>query len=131
VRTCAVLDKRYAMNLSFSLPSRLDAPRRARAALIEVEREIPPTLAAKTRLLVSELVSNAIRHGEGRVKVEVETSPERVRATVTDQGQGFVPPAEDDENLAEAGRGLLLVRRMADRWGVSRGSTVVWFEASP
>ena len=119
------------MNLSFSLPSRLDAPRRARAALTEIEGEIPPTLAAKTRLLVSELVSNAIRHGEGEVRVDVETSPEKVRATVTDQGQGFVPPADNEDNLADTGRGLLLLRRMADRCGVSRGSTVVWFEASP
>ncbi len=95
------------MNLSFSLPSRLDAPRRARAALVELEGEVPPTLAAKTPLLVSELVSDAIRHGEGEVSVEVEMSPEKVRATVIDQGNGFPTPPPDPSIAATTSAGKI------------------------
>lgn len=116
------------MHLRFSLANRLDAPRKARAAVTEIEPGVDPMVAAKTRLLVSELVANATRHGDGQITVDVETSPRGVRASVTDQGDGFTPPSERDEILAESGRGLLLVRRLADSWGVAKGSTMVWFE---
>jgi anti-sigma regulatory factor (Ser/Thr protein kinase) len=116
------------MHLRFALANRLDAPRKARTAVTEIEREVDPMVAAKTRLLVSELVTNATRHGHGQITVDVETSPRGVRASVTDQGDGFAPPSEGGEILAESGRGLLLVRRLADSWGVAEGSTVVWFE---
>jgi len=116
------------LNLHLSLASRLDAPHKARAAVTEIERAVDPMTAAKTRLLVSELVANAIRHGEGRVTVDVETSPGGLRAEVTDQGHGFAPPSGDPGLHAESGRGLVLLKRLADSWGVSKGSAAVWFE---
>ncbi len=75
--------------------------------MVELEGEVPPTLAAKTRLLVSELVSNAIRHGEGQVSGEVEMSPEKVRATVIDQGNGFATPPPDPSIAATTSAGKI------------------------
>jgi serine/threonine-protein kinase RsbW len=60
----------------------------------------------------------------------VRATTGRVRVEVTDPGSGFSkprvgPPAPD----ALGGRGLLIVDRLATRWGVSSGSpTRVWFE---
>jgi anti-sigma regulatory factor (Ser/Thr protein kinase) len=85
-------------------------------------------------LLVSELVTNAIRYGRPPIhlrafpqgqglRVEVTDGERRAPATNADR-----PPAKGD--VAEGGRGLLLVEGLADRWGWSaagRGK-VVWFE---
>lgn len=81
-------------------------------------------------LLVSELVTNSLRHAafgpESWVHVEAVITPESVRVEVGDPGRRF-PPAHDIES--DGGWGLMLVDRVADRWGLARdGQTRVWFE---
>lgn len=85
------------------------------------------------RLLVSELVTNSVRHARledgGWINVCVEESPRALRVAVTDPGVGFDerpgPPQPGDRS----GWGLHLVEQLADRWGVSRdGKMMVWFE---
>lgn len=92
---------------------------------------------ADVRLLVSEMASNAVRHGgAGTSRLTIGCDTRRVRAAVTDPGRGFVPPpgtggAPGDavDVLAEGGYGLDLVARLATRWGVDeKGGTRVWFE---
>ncbi|MFL5736281.1 MAG: ATP-binding protein [Actinomycetota bacterium] len=85
------------------------------------------------RLLVSEVVTNSVRHAgldEGaRIGLHIETSPERVRVEVTDAGPGFVPRVPELRISQESGWGLYLVDELADRWGVDAGHrTRVWFE---
>src|SRR5204863_1301862 len=83
------------------------------------------------RLLVSELVTNAVRHGgadeAGVVSLRLLLEPLRIRVEVTDMGPGFdlnVPTTRD-----EGGWGLVFVDRLADRWGIEHdGATKVWFE---
>lgn len=96
---------------------------------------------ADAQLLVSELVTNAVRHtGSQQVGCEVRLSPGRLRLEVTDQGGGAQPfptPAEETPDTdGENGRGLLLVSVLADAWGIrtdgreddpERGHTV-WAE---
>ena len=55
---------------------------------------------------------------------------QRPGAEVVDNGPGFEPPSEagDSEDARERGWGLFFVTQLADRWGVERGSTRVWFE---
>ena len=82
-------------------------------------------------LLVSELATNAVRHARTEFAVEVRPTTTGVRVAVTDDNPGrprapVVLPGPD----AEGGRGLAIVGRLADRWGVEGdppGKTV-WFE---
>lgn len=89
-----------------------------------------PTLD-NLRLLVSEVVTNSVRHStsEGTVELRVTVNPYRVRVEVEDHGPGFDPTLADDSLERSSGWGLLLVDRLAARWGVvSSLTTTVWFE---
>ncbi len=86
-------------------------------------------------LLVTELVTNSLRHaglGPGdELEVVVRRPPPTLRVMVIDPGVGFAPPAEPSlpPPSQATGRGLYIVSRIADRWGVSCGErTCVWFE---
>jgi anti-sigma regulatory factor (Ser/Thr protein kinase) len=88
--------------------------------------------AFDVRLLVTELVSNSVRHaglGErDRVCVRLELDETRLRVEVRDRGPGF-----DSTNLREpdnaGGRGLKIVSAIAQRWGhEEREGSLVWFE---
>ncbi|CAA9363897.1 MAG: hypothetical protein AVDCRST_MAG47-404 [uncultured Nocardioidaceae bacterium] len=81
-------------------------------------------------LLLSELVTNAIRHGKGAVRLVVKKLPSRLCVEVTDDGPGL-PAARAPRNDHAGGRGLMLVERLANDWGVTplaNGSgKTVWF----
>ena len=106
----------------------------ARNALLALEERLEGRTLDDIRLLVSELVTNAIRHsdapgGAGEVGLDVTIESGRVRVEVADPGAGFEPQPRDDEMTRPGGWGLYLVDRIADRWGVVRNRmTRVWFE---
>lgn len=86
--------------------------------------------AEVAELLLSELVTNALIHTRNGAVVTVSVAPARLRVEVRDFMSGlpvsYVPNADDGTH----GRGLLLVRSLADAWGVSAHALgkVVWFE---
>jgi anti-sigma regulatory factor (Ser/Thr protein kinase) len=105
----------------------------ARNALLALESRVDAQSLDDIRLLVSELVTNAIRHADGprggEVALDVTIEAARVRVEVADPGAGFEPHPRDDEMSRPGGWGLYLVDRIADRWGVVRNSlNRVWFE---
>ncbi|MFG2944670.1 ATP-binding protein [Streptomyces adustus] len=76
--------------------------------------------AAETgALLMSELVTNAIRHGHSHsVRVIAEQpTPDRLRVTVVDKSRRCMPELQHPGPDALGGRGLLLVDLLSDRWG--------------
>jgi anti-sigma regulatory factor (Ser/Thr protein kinase) len=77
-------------------------------------------------VMVSELVSNAFRHGEGRICLMVESGPDGVWAQVSDEGcaQAIATP---DPRPERGGWGLYFVERLADQWGVENDEARVWF----
>ena len=81
-------------------------------------------------LLVSELVTNAIRYARRTLLVAVELQDHVVRVEVTDDDPELpsLSVAEDDD--ATSGRGLRIVNDLADQWGVTEGPNgkTVWFE---
>lgn len=94
----------------------------------------PKSVSERVELLVSELVTNALRHArakeDGAIKLKLNLTSSKVRVEVEDKGVGFDPPQKPAERSDQmAGWGLVLVNRLARDWGVVRdGSTVVWFE---
>jgi anti-sigma regulatory factor (Ser/Thr protein kinase) len=83
------------------------------------------------RLLVSELVSNAVEHvaAEDDIGLEVRLAEDRVRVEVTDGGPGFVHRPRQAGDPKGSGWGLHFVSQLADAWGsdAETGSRV-WFE---
>jgi anti-sigma regulatory factor (Ser/Thr protein kinase) len=82
-------------------------------------------------LLVSEVVTNAILHAHTPVTLTVEVADEVVRVAVRD-GSPAPPRINTFPPTAATGRGMLLLDRLAKRWGVDHdpgtGGKVVWFE---
>lgn len=112
------------------IPRDPHAPAVARRMVEDVAGVLDPRSAEHARLLLSEVVTNAVRHGEGetiRVLLDVDDRGE-LRCEVTDEGHGFVPMARDKPATDVGGWGLHLVETLARRWGVREGSTHVWFE---
>ena len=88
-----------------------------------------PALADAGRLLVSELVTNAVLHARTDITVVLRASRKGVRVEVHD-GSPVAPVVRHYEDEAMTGRGLSLVDDLAARWGVDRdnGGKAVWFE---
>jgi anti-sigma regulatory factor (Ser/Thr protein kinase) len=83
--------------------------------------------------MVSEIVSNAVRHGQpeadGMVGLRLDSEAEVVRAVVTDAAPEFTFERDTFERANLDHMGLLMVDGLADRWGLSLdGKKAVWVE---
>jgi anti-sigma regulatory factor (Ser/Thr protein kinase) len=106
-----------------------DAPREARNR-VRTLRSLEPDQVEDAVLLVSELVTNAVKYGpeDEAIRLIITADDRRTRFTVHDLGLGPLPEMRDQTDPAPGGHGLRLVDSLAHRWGVERGSTRVWFE---
>lgn len=115
------------------LPGGPAAAATARRALEHLRGDFDEPTMETMRLLVTELVANSVRHARARfVSVKAVVTGSSVWLEVSDEGAGFEVESamrRSAEN-EESGWGLLLVERMANRWGVRRDgdATHVWFE---
>jgi anti-sigma regulatory factor (Ser/Thr protein kinase) len=121
------------MRVEHELAVTPEAAAEARHALDDVSSAIPDTRLRDVRLLVSELVTNAVRHANlsdrDVILLVIEVADSSLRVEVHDPGGGFVPTAPAPDPARPSGWGLYLVAELADRWGVdSDESTLVWFE---
>src|SRR5919204_6042990 len=113
-----------APDIELSVLAEPSAARLARRAVTDsglVAEDQEPTLL----LLVSELVSNCVRHAGLRADDEIllraHTDDDCARVEVCDPGRSGRVPAKRDQGgngLEPGGLGLVLVDEMADRWGV-------------
>jgi len=101
-----------------------------RGFLRGVDGHLPDKAREDLALLVTELASNAIRHGEAPADVEVTWLAGTARLTVRSGGPPFSWHSAWVQPGTEGGLGLVLVDRMADRWGIKRvdGHNEVWLE---
>jgi anti-sigma regulatory factor (Ser/Thr protein kinase) len=119
--------------LERSFPATCEAPGSARRSLDTLARTVGPELLGVLRLLVSELVTNAVEHGSpsesSRVTLRLLVFPASIAAVVEDEGPGFrEPPPMPDEDAIH-GWGLHIVPELADRYGIETSPrTAVWFE---
>src|SRR3954453_7238748 len=114
-----------------------DAPADARASLERLRGMLSPACLQLVELVLSELVTNAVRHSGAResgdhVAVEVDCAVSRVQVAVTDPGPGFDPADRGKQRSATGGWGLYVVGEVADRWWVEQpyGATRVVSELS-
>jgi len=121
------------MRLRFDLARNPDSAAEARRALAGVAEHLTPRRLEDARLLVSELVTNAIRHAglaaADRITLVLQTNDRALRIEVCDPGPGFEMVEPTPDPAQPSGWGLYLVRELSDRWGVERTDvTIVWFE---
>lgn len=92
------------------------APRISRSRLQEMQSDLEPKFS-DVALVVSELVTNSVKHGPatGDIEVEVLADTEMIRVSVTDQGPCFAKV--DSRN---GGMGLDIVDQIAEHWVVER-----------
>jgi len=119
--------------MEVTLPPGADAPGGARRALEGLRPVLGDHVYEATSLLVSELVTNSVRHAmllpDEVIHLRVTTHVDRVHVDVVDTGPGFDPKAISLPGSPESGWGLRLLNRLATRWGVRRNDdTTVWFE---
>jgi anti-sigma regulatory factor (Ser/Thr protein kinase) len=104
----------------------IDAPRQARGI---VRKTVPAARVADAELLVSELVTNAVKYGgAGPIELTIETVDGALRCAIRDSGSPGPLPVMQEQSDDPGGHGLRLVDHIADRWGVEKGSTIVWLE---
>lgn len=117
--------------LTLELPRERTAPRVARQLVTQrFEGELSEDELSTARLLVSELVTNAVLHGEGKIVFRALLDEDRLLVEVIDEGDGLEAAVRERDfaDLRSGGRGLLLVDSESSRWGVHKGAGHVWFE---
>ncbi|MFG2811060.1 ATP-binding SpoIIE family protein phosphatase [Streptomyces massasporeus] len=118
---------------SWRLPARGDAPARARTHVAALLRRwgIRDVTRDNVLLLVSELVTNAVRFAEGPITVRLIRAGHGLLCEVGDSGNGR-PRLRRGDLLDNGGRGLSIVHRLTTRWGVRWTDTgkVVWAEVA-
>ena len=116
------------------LPNDVNAGSLARRAIVASYPALSAGTLEELLLLVTEVVTNAVKHGgggiDGPIQLEVRRDNGLVHVDVVDPGAGFAPPATTWNGERSGGWGLFLVDRIAERWGVSPtpSGTCVWFE---
>lgn len=113
--------------VTLQVESNVDAPGFSRSHLAPLKAELEPRFD-DVILVVSELVSNSVRHGGSNdINVRVTARAGRIRVEVTDDGPGF----EADDPRGD-GLGLNIVEKVSDSWGMQNGRQkfTVWAEFS-
>lgn len=110
--------------MALQVESSVKAPRQSRSQLAPLRPSLEPRYD-DVLLLVSELVSNSVRHSESSgIEVRVISEDGHIRVEVSDDGPGFSQDAPRGDGL-----GLLIVEELAEEWGLANGDRfTVWAE---
>jgi anti-sigma regulatory factor (Ser/Thr protein kinase) len=117
---------------SMACTRHIDGPGNARNWVADnFDTDLDVLVLEAVQLIVSELVTNAIRHARGQIELCVAVADQMVRIEVSDAS----PECEAvkvplDDSLNASGRGLRLVEAFSKAWGcdVGRDRKVVWAE---
>ena len=116
--------------ISFPLEPELSSVRQARSMIRDpLKRWGLEDLIPVTELLVSELVTNAIKYAHGETLLQLILEPDTLTCEVHDTSPALPRVLQVDKD-AENGRGLHVVSQLSARWGArrSQGGKVVWCE---
>jgi len=115
------------------LPSDFRAARAARQSMRSLESYVPEEKVQDVNLLVSELVTNSVKHAsllqDQAIEIDAKPTERGIKIEVSNPGRAELTNKIEERAMAESGWGLLLVTKIASRWGMStNGATRVWFE---
>jgi len=101
-----------------------------RSFLSEIDGHLPGPTREGLALATTEVVSNAMRHGDGPIRVGVSWLAGTARVIVRSGGREFSWHERPALAAERGGWGLVIVDRVADRWGIRRVEDLneVWFE---
>ena len=127
-------DLRPLTTSSLRVPHEITGVRRARHAVAEqlTAAGVPDAVRDDAMLVLSELVSNAVRHAEplptGEIGVSWSVTHDVIHLEITDGGSSTRPQANIVAMTSMGGRGLDIVRSVSSEWGVTEGdsSVTVW-----
>ncbi|HEV2637793.1 MAG TPA: PAS domain S-box protein [Actinocrinis sp.] len=125
----ALLPERSLARASVELASEPGAVRVGRQFVVSRLQEWGcAALSDTARLLVSEVLTNAVRHGIGPINLRLRRNDRDLTIEVTDRAT-IVPHPRQAEEEDESGRGLLLVEALTDHWGTrpTEDGKSVWF----
>jgi serine/threonine-protein kinase RsbW len=119
---------------TFRISASVDAPGIARRELVRsVGAQLDRDRLDDLRLLVSEIVTNAVRHAglsaSDEITVGVRPDGRGFIVEISDTGRGFYPMPRPEADVA-GGWGLPLLQHLSDGWGVEQrpeGGSMVWF----
>jgi anti-sigma regulatory factor (Ser/Thr protein kinase) len=118
---------------TLTLPTTSLAARLARRHVATIGASWPADLRDLALLLTSELVTNALRYGNGNgIRLTVRQTPHALRVEVHDANPAAPRLSQNLDRTAEQGRGLHIVDSLATRWGhtpsADPAGKTVWFE---
>lgn len=117
--------------IRLTIPAKPEYITLGRLALTGIARlraePLPQEVLGDLKLALTEACTNSVRHaygdGEGVVEILYELHADRLVVQVTDQGEGFEPPAEPstalaEEDLSEGGLGIAIIEALADEFEI-------------
>ncbi len=130
-------DRQVNFKATIALPRDLTAPSIARQFVHEHRDHLDPALIHDAQLLVTEIVTNAVRHGREEITLTFSVEPPGLGVSVSDAGPdmpvmptGATPPVDSGH-----GRGMHIINALATHWGVDTQTAtegkIVWFELRP
>lgn len=115
----------------WELPRAPIAASLARRQLAGALPDLPTQVVQEAQLLTSELVTNALMHGQGLITMSIVRDEQSLTVRIADEASEG-PVVREHDLGAQAGRGLRLVEELTTRWGTEpvvggHGGKVVWF----
>ena len=126
----AMSDGTAVREVRLTIPAKPEYITLCRLALTGISRfrEFSEETLSDLKLAITEACSNSVRHayadGDGCVDISYQLHSDRLVIEVADNGEGFDPhTAESDEDeLAEGGLGIAIIRSVADELEIGPGN---------
>jgi serine/threonine-protein kinase RsbW len=121
--------------IRLTIPAKAEYITLGRLALTGIARlraePLPQEVLGDLKLALTEACTNSVRHayagGDGLVEILYELHRDKLVVEVSDQGEGFVPPAEpsnalESDELSEGGLGIAIIEALADEFEIGESA---------
>lgn len=112
-----------SVTFTWTLPHDSTAPAQGRWHVRELASN--DIEAVDAELVVTELITNAWKHGHGEITLRVEVAEEVLHIEVCSAAESDPTPVVMDDAVEASGRGLVMIEGLAERWGFERRDDLV------